>query len=176
MACNTYTCCMSLPNDLIRLLGISLNAKSMLAISSCYRAMRGDRYQTVQMQRLTINSKTPDGRWNGVVFDYFSNGYVYEQCMMKNGELHGCCENWHFSRNQSARSYYKNGKKNGVETRWRDDGYYTSRCSYKNDKKHGYMVIIDIGNLTVEKYVDGRQVSINMNEMHHLFTSGTTNI
>ena len=160
---------MMLPNDLIRLFGISLNAKSTLAISSWYRAMLQDRYLTIQIQRLTIDTRTPDGCPNGIIFDYYHNGQVFERYMVKDGRVHGCYENWHHNGNQEIRSYYKNGRKNGIETRWIWDGHYTSRCSYKDGKQHGYSVIIDLGKLTVEKYVDGKQIGINISDLDCLF-------
>jgi len=79
-----------------------------------------------------IESK--DGKANGRVREYHTEGYLYMDAMFKDDHRHGKCTHYYKNGKPFSVSYFINGAKDSIETKYNIKGNVIALVPYKNNK------------------------------------------
>lgn len=110
-------------------------------------------YNAYDQNNVKLSSTTfVDGKKNGPVTYYYSNGNVKEMGTFLNDEKTEQWLRWDEAGNKIAEAFYKEGKKDGTWMIWDANGTKRYEMYYSMDKKVGKWSMWDEkGNLTSEK-------------------------
>jgi hypothetical protein len=78
--------------------------------------------------------ESKDGKANGRVREYHSEGYLYMDAMFKEDHRNGKCTHYYKNGKPFSISYFKNGAKDSIETKFNTKGEVIALVPYKNDK------------------------------------------
>ena len=100
-----------------------------------------------------------DGKLNGRLELWYSNGQRCELSRYKNDKLHGISQIWKPDGQLIKRCHYRDGMKHGLEEQWNDDGILIIQTHYENDLQEGYdRRWYDNGQLMSETFYQGHRV------------------
>jgi len=76
--------------------------------------------------------ESKNGKANGRVREYHSDGYLYMDAMFKDDHRNGKCTHYFKNGKPFSVSYYKNGAKDSIETKYNIKGQVIALVPYKN--------------------------------------------
>lgn len=137
---------------------LQLNAQSNIVLKdglyySSSGALYSGTYNSYDKNNVKLASITlVDGKRNGPVTYYYTNGNVKETGVFLNDEKAAQWLRWDEAGNKIAEAFYKEGKKDGTWMIWDANGTKRYEMYYAMDKKVGKWSMWDEkGNLTSEK-------------------------
>ena len=136
----------------------SLNAQNNVVLKdglyySSSGALYSGTYNAYDQNNIKLSSTTiKDGKRNGPVTYFYSNGNTRETGVFLNDEKTSQWLGWDEAGNKIAEAFYKEGKKDGTWMIWDANGTKRYEMYYSMDKKVGKWSMWDEkGNLTSEK-------------------------
>lgn len=103
-----------------------------------------------------------DGKlFNGIGFDFYSNGQLAEQNTYEDGKLNGTSRVWHENGQLWYQINYKNGKVNGAWKTWYENGQLKMQGPHINGKLNGLFQYWDENGQLIEQsnWKDGVQLN-----------------